>query len=385
MTEIQHGHETQALCLAAVRDHGPSLLSELAALTGLSRPTVTSVLSGFADSGLVALETDAAPAGARGGRPARRYTFQPHGGLVLGIDISTAEATVIVADLAGEIVAVSSDGFLSPDDSHPSLDRVVIAVEKTLAGAGRYLDEVRAVGLSVAGLVDTHGVLLGSPIIGEWENVAVGDRLAELLGVPVVMDNDLVLAATAEAAFGGLAQANVGLYALTWHEVSARITIKGSVLRGHHHRAGEVGLLRTFRDIPSPGGALVPAMHGVAQQLQRLRDDAADPEGLAAAHQLTASMTPGIAALLLAVDPDLVILGGPLAAFADVIAPMLSDSVRDFASGSFPLDATFTGGDFGPLAAPLGALYSAFSRFAEEIYSVAEVAPPPRLGLIRSP
>lgn len=374
MAEVLHGPETRLAALTAIRDQRVATTAELMAVTGLSRPTIVSLLAEFQASGLVEAEAAMAPTGRQGGRPARRHAFDPTGGLVLGIDVSTPQARVLVSDLAGAVVAESVPGWASPSNQQPGLGTVVELVERTLATVGRSLVDVRAAGLGVAGLVD-EGKLLGSPTVSGWSGTAVGDELAGLLGLPVALENDLVLAASAEASIGALEGTHAGVYVLTWHHVSARITVDGVVLRGRRQQAGEVGLLNSFRDTQVPAGDMLEGMRTVGAELAQLRRAPDDAGAQLVLAQLVSSMTPAVAALVLTIDPDIVVLGGSLGEYADLIAAPLADAVAGFATG-FVLDAGVTGSQLGNRGVCLGAIETAFARYSADIYGIPEMPPP---------
>lgn len=366
---------SRALCIAAIRDLGRGTVAEIAAGAHLSRPTVEAALAELTADGLVEAEADQVQHGEAGGRPARQSRFCSEKGVVIGVDLSASEMRVLLTDLAGRTVAVGSSGRPGCSDARPELGPVVSAVDETLGRAGFTRADLRAVGIGVAGLVTPNGEVLTSPV-RSWVGTNLQDRIAALLGVPVVVDNDLSLAAAAESRFGAMEDAGTGVYALTWHHVSARITVDGEVLRGRHNSAGEVGLLRSFSDIEVPTGALNEAMARIARPLERLLADPTDAEGRRTQQALVSAMTPAIGALVLAVDPDVVVLGGELARFGDLIASDLATAVGQFADGAGELDVVITSTSLGRDGVCVGAVHRAFDGFSAAIYGTDGVAPP---------
>ena len=84
--------------LEAVRSGGPLRVTELVAVTGLSRPTVDAVADDLVRLGW--LEESAAERPGRG-RPARSLAFRTSAGYVVGVDIGEVKVRVAVADLSG--------------------------------------------------------------------------------------------------------------------------------------------------------------------------------------------------------------------------------------------------------------------------------------------
>src|SRR4051795_12042012 len=88
--------------LDALREEGPLRVTEVVALTGLSRPTVDAVADELVRLGR--LSEVAAIEGARG-RPARSLSFRADAGHVVGVDIGEVKVRCAVADLRGRVVA----------------------------------------------------------------------------------------------------------------------------------------------------------------------------------------------------------------------------------------------------------------------------------------
>lgn len=364
---------TRSLCLAAIRDLGEATVSDIANLTGLSRPTVETALAQLTETGAVEL-ADLPVQHRGGGRPARLSRFRADRGLVAGLDIVGPTVEVVVTDLAGRQVAASSGQHPSPRSATPDPGLVRAALHATMDDAGLDRSLLRAVGVGMAGIVQPDGTALTAGIT-PWMGTNVADLLRETLGVPLTLDNDLSLAGLAESRLGALADARVGVYVQTWHHVSARVTIHGEVLRGRHHRAGEVGLLHSFSDIDIPRGEFAVAWRPVDAALDRLRSDPADAVGREALERICAAMTPAVAALVLSVDPDVVVLGGLLGRHADLISPVLTPLVNNFSDG-IDLDVLITRSDLAGRAVAVGATLQAFEDFSEDVYDNAGVVPP---------
>ncbi|MDT0410161.1 ROK family protein [Streptomyces sp. DSM 41979] len=366
---------SRALCVAAIRDLGRATVAETAARARLSRPTVEAALADLTAEGLVETAADQVQHGEAGGRPARQSRFRAETGVVVGVDLSGAEMRVLLTDLAGRTVALGPSGRPSCTDAAPELGPVVVVIEETLARAGFSRADLRAAGIGVAGLVSRDGEILTSPV-GSWVGTNLAARFTDLLGVPAAVDNDLSLAAAAESRFGALEGAGTGVYALTWHHVSARITVDGAVLRGRHSSAGEVGLLRSFSDIEVPAGPLNESIARISRPLERLLADPSDAEGIRTQEALVSAMTPAIAALVLAVDPDVVVLGGELARYGQLLGPDLAAAVGEFAEGAGELDVVITPASLGRDGVSVGAAHRAFEDFSTAIYGTDGVAPP---------
>lgn len=366
-----------SLCLAALRERGSATISDLVDITGLSRPTVTLALDELDALGRVSQNT----ARAATGRPARTFAFADSGRLLVGVDLSLSSIRVVVADERGRSIAREAAVVASPRTETPSLEPLRLLVVQTLADIGKTVTDVAAMGFAVAGLIDENGVLTSAPQVSSWSGIDLPALFSELFGVPAAVDNDLSLAAEAESRYGALSGAETGIFALTWHHVSARVTAGGQVIRGRRGLAGEVGLLRSFSEIPAPKGPLLEAIPRVSAQLENLRLAAEDTVGLAALSDLTTAMVPAISALILTMDPDIIVLGGELGRYTDLIAEPLNEAISQFVSGIDTSRQTIRAGDLGTDASAVGALSIAFETFSERIYGVPDLPAPKTISL----
>lgn len=120
------------------------------------------------------------------------------------------------------------------------------AVEVASGSAERQIEEAgerpRACGCACAGLVDgPAGVVVSSPNLPEWIDVELSAMLSQALGLPVVLENDANAAAYAEYEMGaGRGARNVVMLTLGTG-IGGGIVLGGSLYRGSHGTAGEIG------------------------------------------------------------------------------------------------------------------------------------------------
>ncbi|MFZ0530321.1 MAG: ROK family protein, partial [Propionicimonas sp.] len=93
-------------------------------------------------------------------------------------------------------------------------------------------------GVGTPGTVDAAGTVLAAPNL-HWHGVALQDRLADDLGVPVRVENDANIAVLAERRFAGGPE-NLVRVQLT-RGVGAGLLVDGVLVRGVASDAGEIG------------------------------------------------------------------------------------------------------------------------------------------------
>ena len=216
-----------------------------------------------------------------------------------------------------------------------------------------------ALGMGMPGLVDRErGLTLFLPNLPtQWRGVAVRDVLTARLGCPVYLLNDVRTATLGELAFGrGRGVANMLFFALGTG-VGGGVVVDGNLRLGPLGAAGELGHQTILPEGPLCGcgnrGCLETLASGPALAAEgvrlvrsglapRLRDltggslDRITPREMAAAAQAgddavrhaivraAGYLGIGVANLVTALHPELVVLGGGVAA----IGPLLFDAVR---------------------------------------------------------
>ncbi|WP_433558051.1 ROK family protein [Pseudonocardia xinjiangensis] len=222
-----------ALVLREVAGPYPVSRAAVAASTGLTRGTVSSLVEELISAGLVT-ELEAARGGT--GRPASPLRLDPSGPAGLGVEIGVDSVGVCVVDLTGAVRARRVVGSDHRDD----VPAVGLATAEALAA-----EVVAEAGLVIAGaavalpgVVGTDGVLVRAPNLPRWVDVAVGDELGGRLGLHVQAGNEADLAALAELWSGGPADA---VHVSGGIGVGAGILLGGTLFRGAGGRAGEIG------------------------------------------------------------------------------------------------------------------------------------------------
>ncbi|MDT0542054.1 MULTISPECIES: ROK family transcriptional regulator [Streptomyces] len=318
--------------------HGPLTRTRLGELTGLSKPTASQLLTRLEAAGLVRTTGNVT---GRPGPNAQLYEINPAAAHVAALAVDQEGITAAVADITGRILGEHRVNAEATSESvrNRTGELVAEAVDGALAAAGLTRDELRQTVIGTPGALDPHtGVLRYAPHLPGWQSRTMRDELAEVLGTPLVIENDVNLAAVAEQ-HHGTAQ-DFDDFALVWADegVGAAIVLGGTLLRGATGGAGEIGymplpgapLARGGDDSaarPDAGGGFQklvgsPAVvelareHGIeaptaAKALATaLRTPGA---GDAVLTELARRLATGLASVVAVVDPELVVLSGQVA------------------------------------------------------------------------
>lgn len=362
----------ERILLEYLRHHGPHTRAQLARTTGLSKPTVSQALANLERTGL------ARPIGQigskRGGRQAILYEFDPTAGYVVGIDIGRAWVRVAIADLTGSIIKRSD----TTNYAQSAEVLVTIATElahNTVTEAGFSWSQV------IHTVIGTPGVLAPSeeslqfaPNLPDWDKVGLVDMLRQALESTITVDNDANLAAIGERTFGCGRTVETFVFLMVGTGIGMGIVINGTLFRGAHGAAGEIGflpLLQLQNGIgPSPRGILeeAAAAESIAREALALGMSApltakqvfeaahqGDQTAIAVVEQEGHKLALAIATITAVLDPEIVVLGGGVGSNVD----LLRASIERRLSEITPIQTQIVGSELGEDGVLLGAIATA--------------------------
>ena len=216
--------------------------AQLAARTGLTKATVSTLVDALMDARLV-VERD--PERGFIGRPGSPLSLNPQGPSGLGMEINVDYVSCCVVDLTGAVrfrkTIVSGNRLLRPE---VVLQRAVRAASLMWRQADAAGLTVFGLGVGVPGLVDFDGVLPRAPNLLEWQGIAPAEVVADMLGRPLqslYCDNEANLAALGELWVGIRNSLRDFVFVSGEIGVGAGIVIDGELFRGVQGLGGELG------------------------------------------------------------------------------------------------------------------------------------------------
>ncbi|MFC6883764.1 ROK family transcriptional regulator [Actinomadura yumaensis] len=232
------------LALDLLLEQGPLTAPQLRALTGLSRPTVSDLVERLRDGGLI--EVTGERGSDRRGPNARLYGIVAGRAHVAGVDLRRDAVQVTVADITGTVVGSARrplPGAGGSAGSRPSAGGGLPAflADTVSEAAGAHTPHTVVIG--APGLVaPSTGELAADNAVPGW-HPGLREDVARRLGVPVVLENEVNLAAIAEHRTGTAAGRDD--FALLWLDngIGGAVVLGGRLRRGASGGAGEVGLL----------------------------------------------------------------------------------------------------------------------------------------------
>jgi glucokinase len=273
--------------------------------------------------------------------------------------------TIIAVDIGGTHMRAAS---YSQDDLKPikhqrirtlasepgGFERLVGVIEEVLPIG----DSVSAIGIGSPGPLDPHtGYLLAPPNNPQFHNFPLGEKLSNHFGVKTFLDNDANLAGLAEYRFGaGMGHHHV-LYLTISTGIGGGVIIDDRLLQGHHGLAAELGHLIVDPNGPpcscgfqghleafSSGPAIVKYVLGEIESgtksgLKRTGEisakevaDAAnqgDALAIKAYQRAGEYLGIGVASMLHAFDPSIVIFGGGVSQVGNLLFDSFHKSLKE--------------------------------------------------------
>jgi predicted NBD/HSP70 family sugar kinase len=316
--------------LEAIRAGAPISRAEISRRAGISKPTVSLALQSLLHAGLV---REAAPDGDGPSYGAVFFESVPEAALVLGIDLGARFVRGAVCDLAGRVRA-RQDVELRRAHASTALETIRELVDTLVDVSGLERELVDGIVVGVPGAVDaTDGTIRLATNVADLEGAAFAEALGGSLELPVRLENDVNLAAVGERWQGVARGVEDFAFLSIGTGMGAGVVLGGELHRGRRGTAGEVDYaFGGFGDDVDPcAGAVAELAEEVASKDNTslkppfdARDVfAAARAGDGAASSVVAEVARRIALhavpFAVAVDIDLVVLGGGIGANGDLI------------------------------------------------------------------
>lgn len=306
----------------------------VAADVGLTRATVSTVVDELLAAGLIEERGTQRPGTV--GRPGTGLALPATGPAGLGAEIGVDHLAACVVDLTGAIRfrATAPAANRGRPAAAVLAELAALAAEVTARAAASGLHPAGTT-VAVPGLVGRdRGTVLRAPNLG-WEQVAVAPALGPHPG-PLVVDNEANLGALAELWLGGHPDLADFVHVSAEIGIGAAVVVEGRLFRGARGFAGELGHVPVRPDGPlcSCGArgcletyageeALLRAagVPGGGTAGLRAAAEAGRTAALDALEQAGTALGIALSGAVNLLDPQAVVVGGPLAELAPWLLP----------------------------------------------------------------
>lgn len=242
MNQISVRSFNERLVLSLLRQHGALSRQDLGQKSGLSAQTISVIVRALESDGLI---LQGEKKRGRVGPPTIPMSLNPAGAFALGIELGHKEARATVVDFTGgfqTVVPITAPPGTPELLANNLADAITVLVDGLDADA-----RARLVGF---GISMPSGAKEEKPSLGD----RVEDTLTKIFDLPVIIQNDVTCAASAEVSFGEGRQLEDFMYFFVDSEVGCRLIL------GNHIYSGK---------LPSPGsGKTSLGLAGLWQTMQ---------------------------------------------------------------------------------------------------------------------
>lgn len=308
---------------------------------------------------------------------------------ILAVDLGGTKLATALVDSAGRVLTRKSVQV----DKRFALAPVkqIVSLARDLIGAKSLRGRVAAAGVAVPGLVRQDGTVW-APNLPGWKKMALARRLKSALGITVVVESDRNAAVLGEAWRGAARGKNDAIVLMIGTGIGAGILSGGRLVRGAHELSGCAGWM-VVTDESAPKGQRMgqleslaagpaiarAALRGLARSkggglLKEIPPDTLDAYKVAEAARrgdrvgidvyLTAGrlLGYGVANLVSLFDPEIIVLGGGLAAASDLFLDTLRRAMKERAQPIAARKVRITVSRLGSEANLLGVARAAIER-----------------------
>lgn len=371
--------------LTRVHVSGPTSRAQLTRELGLNRSTIGDLASSLEELGLIT--EGVSVAAGRSGRPS--HVVQPrHDNVVIGIDIGVDRIVVALVALGGDVLERRQRAHQRGEhDVEHVIESVAQMVEDVLSAPGL---RCLGIGVSVPGAVRTSdGLVRFAPNLG-WIEEPFTQLLTERLGRPVRTGNDANLGALGEHVRGAAVGHDDVAYLSGSVGIGGGFLVRGAPLTGSLGYAGEVGhllvdnssvekcrcgnvgcwemkvgenhLLVSAGRLPGGGPMGVAEVIAAANAGEVRASDALDEVGY--------WLGVGLRAVINVFNPEIILLGGSLAAVWEARQEKVNSVLDRWALMSPRSEVIIGASAFGPDSPWRGAAEMAFEPVLADPMSV---------------
>lgn len=374
--------------LRRVYDEAPISRAQLASKTGLNKSTISRLVEELLDRRIIR-EMGMNTAGA--GRPATLLEINSRVGAVIGVELGVDFVALAVVDFLGSVLWRRQNSADPAQSQQQTLDQIEALVREA-QGVCRDRDlPVLGLSLAVPGTVDQKaGKLIFAPNLN-WRNVPFREIFAAS-NLRVYVENDANAAAVGEHLFGGAQQSQNFVFVFAGVGLGGGLFLNGQLYRGGGGYAGEIGhtpilaepygaecqcgmhgcweryanqasvfsRLDARGDTPSAGDSrrapdtdpetALPTIARIKEAAEAGDREAA--EALAAAGR---ALGIGMAGLINVLNPEKIIVGGPISMAGGHLLPSIIESVRAHGLQEIVSQTEISLSAFGPDASVIGA------------------------------
>jgi predicted NBD/HSP70 family sugar kinase len=373
------------LTVTAIRLSGTLSRTRIAETIGYSPSKITSVVNELIQDGILE-EKGEGPA--TGARRSREIGFNPKFGYIVAVRIGFSKLEIALVDFMEHIRIRRMLPMPQPADPNTVLNEICYVIRERIDKLNIPISDILAFSIVVPGSVDLQsGTLFDSPLMPSWGSYQIDSLIRESFPYAIVMvENEANAMAFGELRKGGGRNLQNLIYVNVGTSINSGIIVNGQIYRGATGRAGDIGQMHAeykneagevekivpLEEIVSGTSIAIQAAHtvksGVDTILSRYDLDSltardvgvAATEGDRTANQIIQRsgqvLGETLANIVNFLDPNLVLIGGPVNDVAPAFLASIRRSIWDRTPSSATQNLRIEIAPLGPEASILGAI-----------------------------
>lgn len=228
----------RSLVLNTIRQFSPISRAEIAKLTKLTPPTVSSLVKELLEAGIV-IETELGES--KGGRKPTMLVINSSGFYIIGLDVGPSTIKAVITDLNASILSYIEAAVPLGIEKTELLILISDTIKTLLKSDSIDHDKILGIGVGMHGIVDVEqGISLFAPIL-QLRDIPIKDYLEKEFKMLVKVENDVRAMALGESWFGAGRGTNSVVSINIGRGIGAGMIYGGKLFHGIHSIAGEIG------------------------------------------------------------------------------------------------------------------------------------------------
>lgn len=225
--------------LQLIKKEGTISRTDIGNTTGLTAPTVSRIVEHLVNHEKLVQYIGVGESS--GGRRPVMLRFNGKENYVIGVDLGATFIRGVLSDFEANFLIEIQVPTAIHEGFEAIMYQVAELVDKLLKRKGADSDQVRGVGIAIAGLVNKrNGFVDFSPDFG-WRNVNVKESLSKKISIPFIFDNSSRLMALGEHEYGEGRRFDNIIVLNLGYGIAAGMIVEGILVKGGVGYAGEFG------------------------------------------------------------------------------------------------------------------------------------------------
>ena len=236
----------QELMIEYLMKNGETSRAQLAKDLSISKPTVSLNAEKLLERELL-IETGEGLSS--GGRKPTLLNFNYDHKIIVAIDLNRNQPLIALSNLSGRLMFSTRLEMMVTESKPFLIQRLTTAINELIISHAYDMTSLGAISIAVPGVIDdVNDKIFANPQDNLWTDLNLKKVLTEIYHVPVLMKNDISMAALGVKHYGLGKDYDDLLYVSAGHGIGGGIILKGELLEGKRNFAGELGITRLNGD-----------------------------------------------------------------------------------------------------------------------------------------